>query len=386
MLLTLLTGLLWPLMAGAEAIDGAPPQGPRLALVIGNGAYQHIRTLTNPPNDARLMARTLKQLGFTVIEGKPGEPLVDADRKIMSRAVGQFIDQLQSLGPTAVGLFFYAGHGVQGQADGKNYLIPVDIDISSEQELEDEAVSANSVLRRMELTNSAVKIVVFDACRDNPFRSLTRSTKNGLAEMNAPPSAPASYEIRPRGSLVAYSTAAGDVAADGNGGNSPYAVALAEALAVPGIEVRSAFDMVADRMAVATRGRQQPWISYSLVGQLYLSKAAVVDKNVGIKTNDQPSTPAQVATASPAPLLAGALADNRQRNLPSLLASGFVITPQSGHSDWVTSVAFSPDGRQALTGSSDKTARLWDVASGQQLRSFEGHGDGVTCCRNRCRK
>jgi hypothetical protein len=325
MLLMLLAGLVWPFMAGAEAVDGTAANGHRLALVIGNGAYQHIRTLTNPSNDARLMARTLKQLGFTVIGGKPGEPLVDADRKTMSRAIGQFIDQLQSLGPTAVVLFFYAGHGVQSQADGKNYLIPVDIDISSEQELEDEAVSANSVLRRMELTNSAVKVVIFDACRDNPFRSLMRSPKNGLAEMNAPPNTPASYEIKPRGSLVAYSTAAGGVAADGNGDNSPYTMALAEALSVPGTEIRGAFETVADRVEVATKGRQQPWISSSLVGQLYLSKAAVVDKTIDIKTADQSSRDDQLSIRD----YNGAIRASNERSLAAARTGFSTSTPIS---------------------------------------------------------
>ena len=123
--------------------------------------------------------------------------------------LSQFIDQLYSLGPTAVGLFFYAGHGVQSQADGKNYLIPVDADISSEQELEDEAVSANSVLRRMELTNPGVKIVILDACRNNPFPAVTRSVgQQGLGEMR-----------RARGSFIAYATAPGSVASDGTGKN-----------------------------------------------------------------------------------------------------------------------------------------------------------------------
>lgn len=174
------------------------------------------------------MARTLKQLGFTIIEGKPGEPVVDADRKTMARAVAQFVDRLSSLGPTATGLFFYAGHAVQSQADGKNYLIPTDADISSEAELEDEAVSANSVQRRMEISAPGVKILVLDACRDNPFRSLTRSTYRGLGEMNAPASPAKFYEIKPRGSLIAYSTAPGAVAADGSGQNSPYTKALAD--------------------------------------------------------------------------------------------------------------------------------------------------------------
>lgn len=232
----------------------------RIALVIGNGGYREA-PLKNPPNDARLIADTLKRLGFTLIGAKPGEPLIDADQKAMKRAIRSFGEGLEHAGSSDVGLFFYAGHAVQ--ANGKNYLIPLGADIRGEADLEDEAVSADSVLARMTYAGARVNLVILDACRSNPYRGRFRSLTRGLAEMNAP-----------SGSLVAYSTAPGDVAEDGTGTNSPYSAALAEAMGIAGVPVELAFKRVRGAVMQTTGNRQVPWESSSLIGDFYFAQTA----------------------------------------------------------------------------------------------------------------
>ena len=156
----------------------------RLALVIGNGAYAST-PLKNPVNDARAMAQALRGLGFDVIAHE------NASYKDMRRAVIEFGDRLQGGG---VGLFYYAGHGIQ--AGGRNYLIPVDATIKSESEIEVESIDVAAVLARMETARNRLNIVILDACRDNPFGRSFRSSSRGLASVDAP-----------TGTMIAYATA-----------------------------------------------------------------------------------------------------------------------------------------------------------------------------------
>jgi len=226
-----------------------PALGPRVALVIGNSAYTD-SPLQNPASDAQLMAATLRQVGFEVAE------LVDAGQKAMKRAIRDFGDELHRAGPEAVGLFYYAGHGVQ--VGGENYLIPIDAPIRRESDVDIEAVTASGVLRQMEFARNRINIVVLDACRNNPFARSFRSATQGLARMDAP-----------RGSLIAYATAPGRVAADGDGSNSPYTAALAEAMTRPGIRLEQALKQVRRQVIVATDDQQVPWESSSLTGDFY---------------------------------------------------------------------------------------------------------------------
>lgn len=223
----------------------------RIALVIGNGAYEFSR-LENPPNDARAVARSLRAVGFDVAEH------VDADQKSMKRAIQAFGQRLRDGGEDAVGLFFFAGHGVQ--ARDQNYLIPVGAAIGAEADLEIEAVSAQAVLAQMEGAGNAINIVVLDACRNNPFKRSFRSAIQGLARMDAP-----------RGSLIAYATAPGDVASDGAGANSPFTSALVDAIAAPGLKVEDVFKRVRIRVLESTGQRQTPWESSSLTGDFFFS-------------------------------------------------------------------------------------------------------------------
>ena len=219
----------------------------RIALVIGNGAYEKVGALTNPPNDARLIARTLRGLGFEVIER------IDADQKTMKRALRDFGYKLDAAGDDGVGLFYYAGHGLQ--VNGRNYLIPTSADIQRENDVGIEAVAADSVLETMEYARNRLNIVIMDACRNNPYKRGFRSATRGLAKIQAT-----------RGTLIAYATAPGNVAADGAGDNSPYTEALARAMNTPGLTVERMFKRVRNDVVKATNERQVPWESSSLVG------------------------------------------------------------------------------------------------------------------------
>src|SRR5262245_3318881 len=223
---------------------------PRVALVIGNAAYTTIPALTNPANDAALMAAALGKVGFDVAA------VPDADRDEMAAAIRAFGKRLRAAGPDAVGLFYYAGHGVQ--ANGVNYLIPVDAPIGNEADLETAAVSAQWVLSQMDYAGNALNIVILDACRNNPFAGGFRALERGLARMDAP-----------SGALVAYAAAPGQTAADGKGTNSPYTAALAEAIGTPGLDLEDVFKRVRVAVESATGRAQTPWEESSLKGDFY---------------------------------------------------------------------------------------------------------------------
>jgi uncharacterized protein YkwD len=218
----------------------------RSALVIGNAAYEKA-PLDNPVNDASDMAETLMQLGFEVTA------LNDASRREMEEAIETFSQKLRQGG---VGLFYYAGHGVQIQ--GENYLIPVGSRINREQDVKYEAVPVGRVMGGMEDAGNDINIVILDACRDNPFARSVRSAQSGLASLQAP-----------RGSLIAYATSPGAVAVDGNGRNSFYTQLLLEAMRTPGMRVEQVFKQVRKGVLAATNDMQTPWESSSLVGDFY---------------------------------------------------------------------------------------------------------------------
>ncbi|MCF6241720.1 MAG: caspase family protein [Bacteroidales bacterium] len=224
----------------------------RLALVIGNAAYEFGGQLANPENDAQAIAQALRQTGFKVME------YTNLSQKDIKKAIDEFGEKLQSYD---VGLFFYAGHGVQ--VKGSNYLVPVDANINSESDVEYDCVNAERVLARMEDAGSSVNIVILDACRNNPFeRSWTRSTQGkGLAFMNAP-----------SGSLIAYATSPGTTASDGSGSNGLYTSALLKHLATPGITILEMFQRVRATVMEESEDRQVPWESTSLRGNFYFVK------------------------------------------------------------------------------------------------------------------
>ena len=174
-------------------------QQSRIALVIGNSSYKS-SPLQNPLNDANDMAVVLRKLGFSV------QLKINADQRSMEDSIRTFGKELRSGG---IGLFYYAGHGLQ--VDGRNYLIPIGADVESEADVKYEAVDAGRVLAQMEDAENSMNIIILDACRNNPFARSFRSSQKGLAKMDAPV-----------GSILAYSTAPGSVAADGSGRNGLY--------------------------------------------------------------------------------------------------------------------------------------------------------------------
>ena len=215
----------------------------RVALVIGNSSYVNIPRLANPVSDARLMADTLRALGFTLVGGKEQ---LDLDKAGFDRVVQSFGAQLQG---ADVGLFYFAGHGVQVR--GANYLVPVGANPVKEANVDFQMLDTNAVLRQMEGAGTRLNLVILDACRNNPFggRGL-RTSASGLATMQAP-----------EGTLISFATQPGNVALDGEGGNSPYTKALAQTLRRPGLGIFDAFNEVGLAVKRATGGTQQPWVS-----------------------------------------------------------------------------------------------------------------------------
>ena len=224
-----------------------PPAGERrAALVIGNSAYS-VSPLRNPVNDARAMAEALQATGFRV------RLIENAKRSTMRQAIREWGDELVEGG---VALFYFAGHGMQIR--GRNYLIPVGADIQRENEVEDESVDANTVLGKLDSVRNSLNIVILDACRNNPFQRSFRSSQQGLAQMDAP-----------SGTLVAFATAPGSVAADGEGANGLYTQHLLKQIRTPGLSVEELFKRVRIGVTTDTADRQVPWESSSLKGDFF---------------------------------------------------------------------------------------------------------------------
>jgi hypothetical protein len=220
----------------------------RIALVIGNGSYQDAPTLANPANDARSMAIVLNKLGFDVTE------VTNATQKEMFRAISKFGEEIQNR--KSVALFYYAGHGVQMK--GKNYLVPIDAEISGESAISSETVEVDSVLAQLD--NSTLSIIILDACRNNPFQRARSLGSGGLAQMDAP-----------KGSFIAYATSPGKTAADGESGNGLYTRELLKYMQTPGISLEEVFKRVRVDVARASNDFQIPWESTSLTGSFYFN-------------------------------------------------------------------------------------------------------------------
>jgi hypothetical protein len=237
----------------------------RAALVIGNSTYARA-PLPNAANDARLMAESLKMQGFEVFT------FYNAGQKEMKRAVTVFTSALKEKGKDTVALLYYAGHGVQ--VKGENYLIPADANIEKEADVDIESVGVSSLMSALEQSETRLNIIVLDACRTNPF-GYARSAQRGLARIDAP-----------SGSIVAFSTAPGKAAQDGENGNSPYTAALAKAFGQAGLKIEDVFKQARVAVTEQTRGEQTPWESTSLMGDFYpAGKNAVGKSTTGDKSN-----------------------------------------------------------------------------------------------------
>ena len=231
----------------------------RVALVIGNAAYKEAR-LANSVNDATDMAAMLRSFGFKVILR------TNASQRDMRNAVREFGTELRR---AQVGLFFYAGHGVQVR--GNNYLVPVAADIQNEADAEDLAVDAQYVLRTMEDAQVKVSIAILDACRNNPFSRGFRSVSRGLAQMSAA-----------TGSFIAFATAPGSVAADGIGRNGIYTKHLLASLRAEDADILKVFQRTRAGVVKETGGKQTPWESTSLVGDFYFRPGAAASSAASV--------------------------------------------------------------------------------------------------------
>jgi len=227
----------------------AAPSPARHALVIGNGDYK-AGPLKNPVNDSRDIRVLLQELGFKVTH------LENAGKRPMEDAIRAFGKALRQSG--GLGLFYYAGHGMQ--VAGKNYLIPVGTRIMAEHEVEYEAVYADRILSEMSEAGNPVNIVILDACRNNPFARSFRSSAQGLAQVNRAPT----------GTLIAYATDPGNTALDGKGRNSPYTRALLKYLKTPGSSITKAFQAVRKDVLRFSSGKQRPWETTSLTDEVIL--------------------------------------------------------------------------------------------------------------------
>jgi uncharacterized caspase-like protein len=264
-LVSLLTALIvcWATTAWAE-------KDIRVALVIGNGAYLNAEPLKNPVNDARAMAKVLRDAGFEVIQRE------NVTRRMFVEALHEFAGKVP---PGGVGLFYYAGHGLQVR--GVNHLVPVDAALSNEYDVKYETVDVNDVLGRLDEARARLSLVILDACRDNPFARRFRSTGRGLAQADAP-----------RGTVIAYATAPGDTAADGDGENGLYTAELLKAIAQPGLKLEEVFKRTIDGVARSSGNKQTPWVSSSFRGDFVFNAAAVAPP---------PPPPPPVAAAPAAP-------------------------------------------------------------------------------------
>jgi Caspase domain len=242
-LLIILTG------AGAGCLFGCSTvmaEG-RLALVVGNGSYQQVPTLMNPGNDAKAISEMLKAAGFDV------SLRIDLSQIDMRREIQAFSAKLAERGPDTVAFVFYAGHGLQ--MEGESYLVPVDARIDREADVAIEAVRLSDLTKALEAVPSRMRIVVVDACRNNPFSEQAKIPGRGLAIVDAPTD-----------SIVAYSTAPGSEAEDGVGPDSPFTTALLAVITQPRMEIERLLKQVRLRVHTATDGRQTPWESSSLTG------------------------------------------------------------------------------------------------------------------------
>ena len=254
-------GLLAGLLSFAGAAFAEAPnvdirngmQGPltdqRVALVIGNSNYQAAPKLANPGNDAQSIAQLLNSAGFEVTQA------TDLTRSDMVRVVQDFSNKVAERGPGAVAMIYYAGHGVQ--VAGENYLLPVDARISAPSDLDGNSLRLVDVMGTLESIQSRMRIVVLDACRNNPFPEVNDAGR-GLAIVDAP-----------RGSIVGYSTAPGMEAQDGDGNHSPYTRAFLNIAREPNLPIEQLFKRVRLEVNNTTSGKQTPWESSSLTSDFY---------------------------------------------------------------------------------------------------------------------
>ncbi|MBR0744716.1 caspase family protein [Bradyrhizobium japonicum] len=258
-----------PVSAQVAPVQPAPTalQGPeqRVALVIGNSNYKNAPQLQNPDNDAESMAQFLNSAGFEVVAA------TDLTQNDMLRVVQDFSAKVSARGPNTVAMVYYAGHGVQ--LAGENYLVPVDAKVSNPTELVSNSVRLVDVMSTLETIPSRMRIVILDACRNNPFPDVNDAGR-GLAIVDAP-----------NGSIVGYSTAPGAEAQDGTNGHSPYTQAFLNVAREPNVPIEQLFKRVRLEVNQSTSGAQIPWESSSLTSDFtFFGDTAVAATRAPVNT------------------------------------------------------------------------------------------------------
>lgn len=243
------------LLAAGLPLHAQAPGDLRVALVIGNAAYAGNASLTNPGNDAKAMSEVLRGLGFTVIEVR------DGSKAQMMQAIANIKSTLQ--GKQAIGMLYYAGHGLQ--VDWRNYMVPIDAKMSKASEVPEQTVDLSQVIDAFKTAGNRMNIVVLDACRDNPFAGT--ATGKGLAQLDAPP-----------GTFLAYATAPGNVAEDGDAksANGLYTQFLLQELKRPISKIEDVFKRTRLNVRTASSGRQIPWESTSLEEDFFFRQPSSV--------------------------------------------------------------------------------------------------------------
>ncbi len=248
----MLRSLFLLLLAFSLLVLAEPAQAEkRVALVIGISNYQRVPRLANPTHDAEAMGALFKQAGFDVVDEERDLGIAD-----LRRVIREFSEKSRD---ADIAVVYYAGHGIE--VDGTNYLVPADAKLASDFDVEDETVSLDRLLRSLDPVKR-LRLVILDACRENPFSSsmrrnfASRSIGRGLARV----------EPTTANTLVAFATKAGAVADDGAGENSQYASALVKYIAEPGVDLRLAFGRVRDEVLNKTGNRQEPFVYGSLGG------------------------------------------------------------------------------------------------------------------------
>lgn len=345
---------------GAAVEDNGPPRAvsfqvhdpeqvreSRVALVVGNADYR-AAPLTNPTNDARAMAAKLRELGFAVIEKQ------NATREQMAQASREFGNRLKLGG---VGVFYYAGHGVQ--LNGQNFLLPVDADIQDDTELQTRAYDVNEILNKMDAAKNRLNIIILDACRNNPLPKATRAIDRGLAAMQ-----------QGTGTIISYATQPGSTAADGPaGGNSLYTQQLLLALSQPGLRVEDVFKQV--RMEVFRRsgGVQTPWENSSLIGEFYFNRGA----GGAVASADAASMPqVQLASIPVQNQAAAGRAFQSAIMVPRRLLDTYQLASNLPMPAQRALEQFSLDGRRFALVTQDRQLRVWDAVSANSLLSQDG--------------
>jgi len=234
----------------------------RFAFVVGNGGYQNVAKLPNAINDANATTTVLREAGFDVV------PALDSTLSGLRSSLDSFVGKLQQAGPGSTALVYYAGHAIQ--LDGSNYLLPIDVKPETSANIPAQALSLSDILRRLDATGAVAKIVILDACRNNPFagqdlaRGLSLQMVDGASDGVRSEAGLARIDSK-SGTFVAFATSPGATAADGTGANSPFTTALLRQMREPGLPIEQLFRRVRLDVHDSTSGQQIPWDTSSLI-------------------------------------------------------------------------------------------------------------------------